>query len=367
MPNGRLLPTLTSILALAALAATAPALANDRQKTAQRAVVDLIEGRFGRTPRIVFQSTQGGLGRGEERVTGKGYFSEGRGGRDFTYSVRVRDGGEARDAVVQVEGGNRLTNEGNWFRPNGRDTNGNRRDDRRNDPFGNGRNGNGRNGNGRDGGLGRGNGNRLPGGRPVERPGLPGDRNGASTRAIFTNPEPGFDDQDGEVTFAGEGIGARMTLRIYDERGREVTSRAIEATDGRWETKLRLEGGRYRATVGNSDYRGGGRRDEDTVNFSVRYGSDSFSGRDEDRVIVSSPRRDETVRDSRVRFEGTSVERQVTLEIFDGTRRVYRQDLRVDRGRWSADVRLDRDRRFRFTVKSESGKDLDESFVRTAR
>lgn len=149
------------------------------------------------------------------------------------------------------------------------------------------------------------------------------------------------------VTFAGNSSERSVWLQVWDSRNNRVVDRDVPVKDRYWNSQVVLDDGSYKftVTVGNNS---------ETRNFSVDTGKSKPAKPGLGvQLGVSSPDRNERVRNTTVTFSGSSSENTVWLEIWNKSKnsRVYEQELEVRNRYWSRQIPLV-DGAYTFTVRA---------------
>jgi hypothetical protein len=98
--------------------------------------------------------------------------------------------------------------------------------------------------------------------------------------------------------------------------------------------------------------------DKDSVMFKVT-GAGNFSRGIESRISINSPKLNERIENSPVKFEGTSVTPTIRVQIFDeANKRVWDKSVAVSNGLWSTQADL-ADGSYRMLVDAKNEKDKD--------
>ena len=149
----------------------------------------------------------------------------------------------------------------------------------------------------------------------------------------FREPKGGDRLSDRSVRFFGYADSGRVRVDVYDRDGNRVNGETMSVRDGRWEGRIRLDDGRFRAVANLEDTN---RRI--TVWFNV--GEDRRSDT-ERRVHIALPNRDEALDGPSIEIRGTSDASDVLIQIYgDGDKRLVRNSQRVRDGRWRASFML---------------------------
>jgi len=159
------------------------------------------------------------------------------------------------------------------------------------------------------------------------------------------------------VTFAGNSSERSVWLQVWDSRNNRVVDRDIPVKDRYWNSQVVLEDGAYRFTVRSGESRES--RDFVVDTGKWKPGKPSFGSSVSNKVRISSPEKNATVRGPRFSIAGTCGESSVTVRVYRN-----RDDLVIERnvstksGYWNTEVQLDEGNYF-VMVKSRSGRESD--------
>jgi flagellar hook assembly protein FlgD len=154
-----------------------------------------------------------------------------------------------------------------------------------------------------------------------------------------------------------------VRIVVYNSGNREVSRQTLRVRDGRWSTSINLPSGRYRVLAKTLNGRG-----QDELSFNYKTGTPG-GGNFEDLVTITWPRDNSTVASMSVDIQGTSLETDVNIKVYNtrGNILVANQSVAVTNGRWSTTIRGLANGKYRVVVSSSSGKDTDElTFTRVA-
>lgn len=315
-PFGRIaealyLVMLTRILRVAAvvgiLAIPFVAVADSKAVAAAKdAVRRAVRNKVGAAQRVTFvEAKEKFLSLGEVVVDGNGYLSESAGwkvARTFTFTVKVkRDGSQTRDIRLTLGDGHDVVDQPGW--------------------------------------------------------------ENATTEGYVTLTEPRWYQRlnNNNVLFEGESKGD-VVISVFDQNNKKVVEGKAKPSGGRFRAVLYVPRGMFRAVIQpvlSFDW--------DEVRFSVMSNGNDWGlpGNKptpgvENLIYVDQPGANSTVEGPRVTISGTSSERDVKVEVFDGrNKRILNSTIAVRNNRWSTSVNLE-DGNYRILAQTWSGKDKDQ-------
>lgn len=176
---------------------------------------------------------------------------------------------------------------------------------------------------------------------------------GGDQLSIMT-PRNGGQERGPRVRFAGRSDDRTVQLEIF--RGsRRVVDQRVGVSRRNWESLQNLSEGDYRVVVRD----GRGREERRFRVTDGDWGGSGGSGGGGLPPIggapsISSPGRNSTVRGPEVRFSGNSRDREVSITVYMGNRKVWAWNERVNGGRWSGMKNLG-DGDYRVVVQNRSG------------